>query len=178
MRTSGTWWVWILALLAVGCSVMPARVEQEALPEMPFTELIRQAGNYLGRTVIVGGYVVKVQNLKDGTKILAVQAPLGSGREPKAKDLSQGRLILVDNGFLDPEVYTKDRKITVGGKILGSSATDKNPEPYPYLRVAIDEIYLWPVPRHLPVDPYWDPWWYPYPYPWYWRHPYPYYWDR
>lgn len=175
MKISGTWWALILALLTSGCSVMSAGVEKEALPQQPFADLIRHADRYSGRTVIVGGYVVRVQNLKDHTRIVAVQAPLGPRREPESKDLSQGRLILIYDGFLDPEVYTKDRKITVGGKILGSSATDREPAKYPYLRVAIREIYLWPEPKILPADPFWDPWWYyPYPYPWYWRHPYRY----
>ena len=170
---------WITALpailLVMGCAVMSQEVSDRALPDMPFDELISRAAHYKGQTVIVGGYVVSVENLKEQSRMVVVQAPLGTGQRPKSKDLSQGRLILVYNGFLDPEVYTKDRQITVGGKILASSAEDPK-APYPYLKIELQEIHLWAVPKPAPPDPYWyDDFWYPYPwggrYP-YWHHRY------
>jgi len=163
----------VLSLFIAACAVMPAAVEQEALPGMPFPMLIQQADRYIGQTVILGGYVLEVQNQKDQTRIVALQAPLGFGQEPKSKDLSQGRLIISYGGFIDPEVYSKDRKITVAGKLLGSSATDEQKELFPYVRIQLMHIYLWPIEKPVQRDPYWDFWGYPpYPYPWGWRHPY------
>jgi outer membrane lipoprotein len=159
-------------LLIAACSVMPAKLRNRAVSGVPFNSLIQDASRYIGRTVIVGGYVVKVQNEPDISRILAVQAPLGIGDEPKSKDLSQGRLILEFKGFLDPEVYTKDRKITAAGTLIGSSATEKNQAQFPYLQVSISQIYLWEKERPIESEPYW--YWPPYPYyyPWGWRHPY------
>jgi len=169
---------WVPALLMlVACSVMSQTVEEEALPEIPFPELIAHADNHLNQTVILGGYVLEVSNQSDHSRMVVVQAPLGMGREPQSKDQSQGRLILEYAGFLDPQIYAKDRKITVAGPLLGSSATDARPEPFPYVRLRVTEIHLWPEAQPIPYDPfYWDPWWgYPYPYPYYypywgWRH--------
>jgi outer membrane lipoprotein len=138
---------------------------------------VKNAKQYIGETVIVGGHVVEVQNKNDQTLITAVQAPLGVRQEPKPKDQSQGRLILVYPGFLDPKVYTEHRKITVAGKLLGSSQIETDDKPFPYLRVKVSEIHLWSVARPRYVDPYWNYGWWPYyhPYPFWWRHPY--YWD-
>lgn len=166
--------LWLLGLLiAAGCSVIPAEVEKKALPHMDFQVLIREAGHHKGRTVILGGYVLAVENQQDHTRIVAVQAPLRNNQEPRSKDLSQGRLVLIYPGFLDPEVYTAGRKITVGGTLLGSSSADPDPDPFPYVRVEVEELHLWPAEQPLQRDYYHYPYWgWGHPYPWGWRHPY------
>jgi outer membrane lipoprotein len=151
-------------------------MQEGALPQMPLSDLINNADGYKGQAVVVGGYVLEVENQQGQTRILAVQVPIGSGQRLKSRDLSEGRLILIYDGFIDPEVYKKDRGITVRGEILGGTAND--PEvPYPYLRIKVQEIYLWPEVKLREVDrrPEYDPF-----YPWYRRYPYwryPYYWS-
>lgn len=161
-----------------GCAGAPPVMQEGALPPMPLSDLISNAAGYKGQTVVVGGFVLEVENLQGQTRIVAVQVPIGSGQRLKSKDLSEGRLILTYDGFIDPEVYEKDRGITVRGEILGGAAND--PEiPYPYLRIQVQEIYLWPeeqISEPTPRPGY-DPF---YPYPWYrrypyWRYPYYYY---
>jgi outer membrane lipoprotein len=166
-------WIVCLALIVwvSGCAVMTREIQEKALQGLPFTELIAGVDQYRGETVIVGGYIVSVENLKDGSRVVAVQTALGLGQEPESKDLSKGRLILVYKGFLDPEVYTKDRRITVGGRILDSSAHDPKAS-FPYLKVSVEEIHLWPVRKPAAAYPFWyDDYWYPYPWG-RWRHPY------
>lgn len=144
-------------------------VKDEALPPVPLPMLISDVQKYMGDTVIVGGHVVAVKNKAGHTEIIAVHSPLGLGQRPKTKDLSQGRLVIIYKGFIDPEVYTKDREITIGGKVIGSSAQLDNPS-YPYLKVEVRDIHLWA--KEEPWDPYWDDY-YPYHYPWWWhRHHY------
>lgn len=158
----------------MACAVMPEEVTRAALPaDTSFLALVQDTGAYLGKEVIVGGYVLEVVNQAEQSRILVLQAPLGTGQEPKAKDLSQGRLILLHAGFIDPEVYAKERKITVAGKLLGSSTTDTPKEPYPYIRIQTSHIHLWPMEREVSRDPRWDYRGYPpYSYPWGWRYPY------
>jgi outer membrane lipoprotein len=166
-------WIGCFAMILwlSGCAVMSREIQDKALPPLSFQELIAGVDQYKGQTVIVGGYVVSVENLKDESRMVAVQTSLGLGQEPESKDLSKGRLILVYKGFLDPEVYTKDRRITVGGRILDSSAHDPKAS-FPYLKIAVDEIHLWAVRKPAPAYPYWyDDYWYPYPWGW-WHRPY------
>jgi outer membrane lipoprotein len=166
-------WIGCVALLVwlSGCAVMSQEIQDKALPAQPFSELIAGVDRYKDQTVIVGGYIVSVENLKDETRMVAVQTTLGIGQEPDSKDRSQGRLILVCKGFLDPEVYTKDRRVTVGGRILNSSVHDPKAA-YPYLKIAVEEMHLWPVRKPAAAYPYWyDDYWYPYPWGW-WHRPY------
>ena len=154
--------LWLLfgGLLAA-CSAMPSAVRQETL-KLPYDELLANTAQYQGKSVIVGGYVIEVKNEKDHTTLLMVQAPLGSTDKPGKKDLSKGRLLIAYKGFLDPEVYTKDRKVTVVGKLTGSSRTEQTPLAYPYLRVQVETIHLWPVIKPPPREVYWDPCWSPF----------------
>jgi len=167
-----SFWIGCLAVIVLitGCTVISQEVQDKALPPISFDELIAKVDQYKGQTVILGGYIVSVENQKDQSRIVAVQTTLGVGQKPNSKDLSQGRLILIYNGFLDPEVYTKGRQITVGGRVLDSSANDPKP-PYPFLKLELEDIHLWPVEKPVAPYPYWDDdFWYPYP--WWWRHPY------
>ena len=106
--------------------------------------------------------------------IIILQTPLGFREEPKSKDHSQGRFILVQKGFLEPEVYSKDRKITVAGKVIGSVVKKVDDFSHPYLQIEGREIYLWSTNRYDYPGPYYDPWYCPYfdCWPWYRRHPY------
>ena len=138
--------VWALAFWAVlcmGCSAIPSAVEKNALPAMPFSVLIQQANQYIGETLILGGYVLEVRNIKDETRIVAIQVPLDADQKPRTRDLSQGIIIMKYNGFLDPKVYVKDSKITVAGQLLGSSTTKDFPLPYPCVELKLTHIHLW-----------------------------------
>lgn len=157
------------ALILTACAVVPKPPPDQAIPMMSFAELVAEAGQYKGKLLTLGGSVLEVVNLKSQTRIEALQIPLGVGQKPKNKDYAQGRLILIKDGFLDPEVYTKGRLVTVSGTLLGSSKSEDSQEPYPYLRVKVDELHLWPVEKPRPPEPYWDPFWYPFPF--WWRHP-------
>jgi outer membrane lipoprotein len=168
----------IFAVLMTGCAVMSPQLRNEAVPAMPFADLIRHSDVYKGKTVILGGYVASVENKGAESRIIALQTPLGIGEEPGFKDQSEGRLILLYKGFIDPQVYAKDRRITVGGEVLGGSVGDPNAE-FPYIKLQVREIYLWPIFRPAPPDPFWYDDWYPYPvwrdYYWhrhYWHYPY------
>ncbi|MFZ7128521.1 MAG: Slp family lipoprotein [Desulfobacterales bacterium] len=171
----------VASVLAVSCSVMSSTVREAADPPVPFAALQQNPEAYIGRTVILGGYVLEVRNEKDATKLVVLQSPLKTGDEPGPRDASQGRFIAVKNGFLDPEIYQQDRKVTVAGTVTGSMKEPVSQKMFLYPVLEIVEVHLWedePDYRGTPFHyPYYDPWW-PYYRPW-WRHPYhdyPYYW--
>ena len=160
----------VAALIMTACAVVPNPPPDQALPVMGFAEIVATADQYYGRTLTLGGSVLEVVNGKAQTRIDALQMPLGLGQKPTHRDRSQGRLILMCHGFLDPEIYTKGRLVTVSGTLLGSSVSEGSQEPYPYLRIQVNELHLWPIEKPKPPEPYWwDPFWYPFPF--WWRHP-------
>ncbi len=159
-----------LALMTIfisACAVMPKHIMDEALPDVDFKELTTNVDRYVGQTVILGGYVLSVENFEDRSHMIALQTPLGTGQQPKSKDRSQGRMTLIYDGFLDAEVYAKDRRITVGGRILEPAGDES--QPFPHIRLAVREIHLWPVVlRYDATYPYgWNYYYWDRHYPWY-----------
>jgi outer membrane lipoprotein len=136
-----------------------------------FKTLVQKSDKYLGNTVILGGYILEIQNLPDKSSLKVLQVPLGWGENPKSRDDSEGRFIISHQGFLDPEIYSRDRKVTVAGTIVGTVVEKIDEFAQSYLKIEGREIHLWPKEKDY-LKPYYAPWYYPYPYYW---HPYPYY---
>jgi outer membrane lipoprotein len=161
-----------LAAALSACSAMSSQMRAQVNTSKSYQDLVQDPAASVGLSVILGGYVLNVTNQDDKTTLMLLQAPLGFQDQPGPRDKSNGRLIVEYPGFLDPEVYTEDRKVTVGGRILEGASLGGGDTPFPYLRIAATEIHLWPQPKTY--DAY-DPWWY-YPprYPYYnhpWYHP-------
>jgi outer membrane lipoprotein len=168
--------IWLLSLITpISCTVISDQVRSEAESPVPFRTLMEDADQYHGRMVILGGYVLETKNLASETILKVLQVPFRVGEDPDSKDLSQGRFIIYYNGFLDPEVYAKDRAITVAGRVMGYVVEKIGEEHIQYLKIGTREIYLWPEYMNRPSYYYRRPYpryghGYPnYPYSfWYW----------
>ena len=177
----------VLALavfFAGACSVISPEIRREAQPQVPFGLLVQEPTRFMGKTVILGGYILETR-IRDGeTEMAVLQAPLDFQDQPGSRDSSAGRFLVTHQGYLDPEVYRKDRQVTIAGIVKGRTMGSVENCPYPCLMVQSRQIYLWPE-----YDRYWDrhyygdfPYFYPfgyrrsfynrhwiYPYdPWYW----------
>lgn len=167
--------------LYTGCASIPSRqFRQQVGAPIPFQELLEGDG-HRGKRVILGGYILETVNELDGTRLTLLQAPLDSRNKPESQDLSQGRFVVQTEEFLDPAIYTKGRKLTVGGKVWGASPQLLGNVTYRYPVIKAEEIHLWPKERRYtrPYYPYYNDWHYPYwYYPWhrYPYRPYPYPW--
>jgi outer membrane lipoprotein len=163
---------WVIT--TVSCTVISRQVRSEAEPLIPFKTLLEETEEYKGRTVILGGYILQVENLASETILKVLQAPFRVGEEPDLRDLSKGRFVVYFKGFLDPEVYARDRAITVAGTVIGSDVEKIGEEGVRYLKIKNREIYLWPEYKNLPPYPN------PRPYPRYWHgypnYPYSFWW--
>ena len=148
---------------------------------MPFKALLERAELYTTKTVVLGGYILETENKAGETIIKVLQSPLGFWDEPSEKDRSEGRFIVVHKGFLDQEVYRKDRLITVAGVISGLEVDDVGSCPNACLKIESREIHLWPEYDYRDYYyPYYDdyPFYYSPAHPYYYRYrsyPYNYY---
>ena len=158
------WLVFLMPFFITSCSVISQQIRKEAMAPVNFKILVQETDKYLGNTVILGGYILEIQNLADRSSIKVLQVPLGSGENPKSRDDSKGRFIISHKGFLDPEVYSKDRKVTVAGTIVGTVVEKIDQFAQTYLKIESREIYLWPKEEEYDWPYYYDPWYYPYPY--------------
>ena len=165
-----SFFIFLIVLAFGGLTACAPKISKyKAGAPVPFEELLERPDFYKGRIVILGGYILEMVNEPESSLIIVVQAPLGSQNKPKSKDLSKGRFIVRTDKFLDPEVYTKGRKLTTGGRVSGGREQPLGDRTYRYLVIEAEELYLWPKEKCYtrPYDPYfYHPWYYP-RHPWY-----------
>ena len=158
------------SLLIVGCVntyVIPEALDQQVDRSVTFTDLKRDPEAHKGRTIALGGVVLRAKNLKDGTQIEVLQLPLDRYDQPDYPlEASLGRFLILDPDHHDPAVL-KDRRITLVGKVIGKKVEtiDEFEYAFPYLSARM--IHVWPERRGYATYPPYYPGYYPYPYYYY-----------
>jgi outer membrane lipoprotein len=164
-------------ILASACSShIPPEIRQSLEGTPSLAQVHEDADSYLSKKVRWGGVVLSTENKQNSSWVTVLAYPLNDDGKPKDSGLSSGRFIAVMNEFIEPTVYTRDRKITIIGNLIRTETIKVGEFPYEYPVVQEERHYLWPPePEFTAPDypPYWwrDPWYNPY-YPW--HHPYPY----
>jgi len=169
--------VFFLLWLPLGCvHVISKDIRTQTSPLITFRQVSQDPNAYRGRTVVWGGEIIETTNQKDGSTLIEVfERPLGLKDDPKLTAASEGRFLIRSDKYLDPYIYRKGRKITVGGEILGEETKPLGKMDYHYPMVLSKQTYLWDESYYYPNiysrSYYLDPWWiYPYwgwpPYGW------------
>jgi len=154
-----------LIVILSGCAtpMIPKGIMSEVTPNLNFKEIRKNTGNYLGKTVLWGGEILKVENSKELSIIQVLQEPTDSDGKPGNREGSQGRFLAEVKEYLDPEVYKKGRQITIVGNIEGQKeqALDEGGMEYSFPLVAVEHLYLWPKPEYINQTPvyYGAPYW-------------------
>jgi outer membrane lipoprotein len=159
----------VACLIPLGCQhTISEPLRQQAKPVVAFEALRQDPDTFKGRTVILGGDILKTHNTPQQTSIEILQKPLDRFEAPLITDQTAGRFIAQCDQYLDPAIYDQGRQITVAGKVLGSYAGQVGKADYLYPLISCAEMHLWPrVSRDTMYPVYSYPWFlYPY-YPWY-----------
>jgi len=161
-------------LLISGCTTIPEQLmgEYSSLDPQGTSEKDLQT------PVRWGGIILETRPEEDHTCFEVLSRQLQKSMRPADTDQASGRFIGCKPGFYDPEVFTKDREITVTGKIIYIDSRKVGEFDYSYPIVDIEFVSLWPKRRARvyyntwgAYSPYY--WHYPYPgYGFYFRYPY------
>lgn len=167
----------ISALTAVvaGCAPVISKPLRNQADETIGVEAVRQSPRtYEGETVIWGGDIISATNLPAATRLEILQKPLDYQLRPKRVDVSEGRFLVICEGFLDAAIYSRGREVTVAGQLSGVETLPLGETRYTYPIVTGREIHLWPQRPEVADDYYYRyPYYYPYYYPYRYRRYYP-----
>lgn len=171
LRVTGLIGVFSMLLLLASACVHPIskQLRNEAQKDkISFTTVLADPATGKGKTVLWGGRIVEATNLKEGTEIIVLETPLDFLGQPDSAETSRGRFIARSPEFLDPAIYSQDRKITLAGEVAGAEEKALGETTYRYPVIIIRELYLWekPSPEDYPVawpGP-WGPYYGPFPY--------------
>lgn len=174
-RLAGSLILCVLLFALSGCAhVISREMLSRANQDLTFTQIIRNPETYRGQIAIVGGVIIETENEKNETVITVLQAPLDVSGVPLGDEYSQGRFIARVSGYLDAQVYRKDRLVTLAGEVVGKEVRTVGETEYAYPVFLVKEIHLLKPPLYY--SPYYYHYYDPYPYDayWYWHGgPYP-----
>ncbi|MDD5675947.1 MAG: Slp family lipoprotein [Chitinivibrionales bacterium] len=164
----------IATSLLAGCAsyVISENFRKETAKDVIVPMVQENPQKYIGTKVIWGGQIVEVTNDSAGSHLWVFETMLDNDEYPMEAQHSRGRFIATTTKFLDPLIYIKGRKVTIGGEVLGVANQKLGNGTYPYPEVKIDELRYWipyPAYRYYPYYPDYSPWWH---YPWWYDRPY------
>ena len=160
-----------ISLLMSACTSIPEQLKGD----YPALKPIDSGPALLETRVRWGGVILETRPEESHTCFEILSRQLQTSMRPKNADRTNGRFIACKPGFYDPEVFKKDREVTLTGKIIHIDKRKVGEYDYRFPIVDIEFMTLWPVRRdpvyyrYGPYRPYY--WHYPY-YGVYWRYPY------
>ena len=163
-------WLTVMLLLPACSSHIPPEIKQDLDTSPGIEQVLKSSENYLSQKVRWGGVILNTENKHEASWLTILAYPLNNYGKPQVADQSSGRFIAIVDKFLEPLVYSSDRKITITGKLLRTETIKVGEFPYKYPVIQVEKHYLWPdnsETSNLERYPYWwyDPWYDPY-YPW------------
>ena len=158
----------LLALVLVfslgACSTIPQALRADNLSTITPSMVRDGGGAGMGDRVRWGGSVLEVKPDAQETCITILSRPLDSTTRPMFVDATFGRFLACGSGFYDPAVFSRDRSVTLLGKVDAVVDGTADGAPYRLPRVHIETLYLWPIvvygPPYYYYAPYWGPPWY------------------
>jgi outer membrane lipoprotein len=167
--------VLFLGSALIGCAhIISKDILKDVDREIGFEELRKDPGKYQGKTLLLGGVIVKTENRNEGTLLEIYQTEINHYGKPIDTDISKGRFLAMYEEFLDSEIYRKGRKVTIAGVVRGGEVKKLGEIDYNYPYLTIKEIHLWKEEQPCESGPYHYEFWEPFYWePWYrWYAPY------
>jgi outer membrane lipoprotein len=173
------WEIILVAMLfASGCApVISKPLREQVDKNLTFKEVFKNPDAYKGSVIVWAGVIIDAKNTQEGTLLEILQRQADFFGAPEEADRTEGRFLVLYPSYLDVAVYSKGREVTVGGQVDGKRIMPLGEIQYAYPLLLAKEIYLWPdtskerlAPYPYPpypwwwYDPFWRPWYYPYPY--------------
>lgn len=123
--------------------LFPSERMKDVDPEITFPALIKDPEKYKGRTVILGGKIIKIEFQAGKSWIEVLQLPLDWRMCPKETDESGGRFLAFFADSRDPAIFSPGRKLTVIGLVSGGKTLLIGQKEYHYPVLNIQESHLW-----------------------------------
>lgn len=159
--------VGILIIGLCGCTyAVSKKYRQEADPELSYDKVKENPKAFAGAIVIWGGKIVDTVNHAGGTDLIVLEIPLENGEVPSGSvQESRGRYIARSGQFLDPEIYSRGKLITLAGEVDGQETRPLGQMQYTYPILLIRELHTWKIEWAYPPAYYsgfWGGWDYPF----------------
>ena len=131
-----------IALLLGGCTyAISPELSRQADKSLSFENLQADPQSHAGKTVILGGVIARIKDVRSGTLLEVVQKELDYWGRPRRTDRSGGGFFVLHPGRLDPLVYAPGRELTIAGEVVGAELAPVEAAGAPV--VSAKELRLW-----------------------------------
>ena len=139
------WRIFFTAILSLqGCgTILSASIIESRDSTILFSELLRAPENYIGKVLILGGTIISFQSGPKGGLLNILQRPLSDALKPQMGDQTQGRFLVQSEKALDIDEFSKGRRITLAGEVIGKKIQTIDQMQYGYPLLNLKEYYLW-----------------------------------
>jgi len=132
-----------MALIASCAPVISQTTMNTVDKSITFPALQKNPDDMKGKIVLLGGQIIATIPKAGETWIEVLEKPLDYQQRPSDADQSAGRFLVRVQGFLDPTIYEKGRKLTVAGQVEGKIIRPLSEINYTYPVISAREQYLW-----------------------------------
>lgn len=138
----------ILLFFLTSCATLPKPLQETpALKDVAFSQVKNNPDKYYNVSLLWGGRITNCTNTEEGTVFEILHLPLDREGYPTETDASEGRFIVISKNFLDCEVYSKGRYLTVVGKFKGLKEGKIDGMSYSFPMIEAQATYLWKKPK-------------------------------
>jgi len=157
---------WFALLLLGLCSCVTPAPPGEVV-EVTVAD-IQQGTGEMGVPVRWGGTIAAVHNKPETTLLEVVSRPLNGTGRPRHNDATYGRFYAEISGFLDPEIVSQGRDISVIGTVIRLDDGQVGEAGYEYPVLSVFDYRVWKkrseikgngnYPHYFLFDRYWHNW--------------------
>ena len=134
----------LLLMVCLGCApVISKSVLESSSPDISFASLKKETEKYLGKTVVLGGSVISVRHLEEGSVLEVLERPLGYRLMPQLGDRTGGRFLVRFKGIVEDHLLEHHRMVTVAGKVSGTEVLPLDQTTYQYPVLDVVEMRIW-----------------------------------
>ncbi|HEV8454337.1 MAG TPA: Slp family lipoprotein, partial [Gemmatimonadales bacterium] len=131
-----------------GCSsgpdVIPKPLESQIDRSVTFDQIAQTPDSYVGRTVVVGGEVLKATRRSEGTELEVLELPLDKHHRPAGQRMaSRGRFLALDRQGMDPAAFPPGMPVTVVGEVRGATTQRLDESQQRYAMLDIKHVHAW-----------------------------------
>lgn len=136
--------LFFMVALISGCAPVISKQSLKLVDKKAtFEEVKLNPQGNIGKNLLLGGYIARVANTKQGGELEVVQTDMDGDHRPQDTTGSLGRFLARTDKFMDPMVYRVGLPVTLVGEMTGIETKTLFQVEYNYPVVKVKELHLW-----------------------------------
>lgn len=134
----------IVMLTLTACAATNPSIYAKPSNDISYEQVVQNIEAYQGQTVRWGGMIAQVANYEDFSELTIVQFPLTRYGIPITTEKSAGRFIVRSEGFLEPMIYSPEKRLTIIGAVKTLQLQKVGQKMLTVPMISIEGSHVWP----------------------------------